>query len=186
MHISYNFDVLQIYLICVGIGGCVCMCVHFLPSRLPASHPAIQPACLPCHVCVCELAFMYLRCIWNDIYSKQIILYAGICKPEQLWNTAIAFWTPPLLSILQNPILFHFHRYVPRWQRQKCLLCLLFASQDLPGRVAPLARRCCCCLFRHIKWLELMVNMQMSVESSLVFICTLEQGYSKKDLNLIG
>lgn len=53
MHISYNFDVLQIYLMS---SLCVCVCVSIL----------------------CVLAFMYLRCIWNDIYSKQIILYAGI------------------------------------------------------------------------------------------------------------
>lgn len=139
MHISYNFDVLQIYLKCVYVGGWVC--VHFLPSRLPASHLASLPDCFPCHLCVCvcvyELAFMYLRCIWNDIYSKQIILYAGICKPEQLWNTAIAFWTLPLLSILQKSNPFPLSSVCARDDKDRnvCFVCCL-PARTLPARMS--------------------------------------------------
>lgn len=167
------------------MGVCVCVCTFCHPDCQPAIQPSSLPAFLATCVCVSWLLCIYVAYemifIVNRLFYMQV--YASLNNFGTLQSPS---GHPRSSQSSKNPILFHFHRYVPRWQRQKCLLCLLFASQDLPGRVAPLARRCCCCLFRHIKWLELMVNMQMSVESSLVFICTLEQGYSKKDLNLIG
>lgn len=112
----------------------------------------------PVYACMSVLAFMYLRlrCIWNDIYSKQIILYAGIRRT--------CYTSPSCSHQLHYPI----HMHASKWVHVCVCVCLCECVCSQTTKTG--YRRTVRCLFRHIKWLELMVNMQMSVECCWVWL----------------